>query len=174
MGLRDLRRRHVYPDIWRRGCLRACPKLRIGQKLANLVKRNSGSVTRITQILKRHEVPATFFIVGKVIERAGQELVDLLDDDYLFDIGSHTYSHIGILSNNSEVLQQLDQELIRTSELIQKCFDRKPLGFCAPGGFYRGLRGHPKELWILWERGHRFIRTNGVGPPEQPMPALFT
>ena len=113
------------------------------------LKETLASVTRITQILKRHEVPATFFIVGKVIERAGQELVDLLDDDYLFDIGSHTYSHIGILSNNSEVLQQLDQELIRTSELIQKCFDRKPLGFCAPGGFYRGLRGHPKELWIL-------------------------
>ncbi|MFP6722388.1 MAG: polysaccharide deacetylase family protein [Candidatus Poribacteria bacterium] len=132
------------------------------------------SITQITQILKRHEVPATFFIVGKVIERAGQDLVDLLDNNLLFDIGSHTYSHMGILSDNSEVLQQLDPELVKTSELILKYFGRKPLGFCAPGGFYRGLQGHPKQLGILWNHGHRFIRTDGVGPPEQPMPALFT
>ena len=131
------------------------------------------SITQITQILKRHEVPATFFIVGKVIERAGQDLVDLLDNNLLFDIGSHTYSHMGILSDNSEVLQQLDPELVKTSELILKYFGRKPLGFCAPGGFYRGLQGHPKQLGILWNHGHRFIRTDGVGPPEQPMPALI-
>ena len=51
------------------------------------------SITQITRILKKHEVPATFFIVGKVIERAGQDLSDLLNDSFLFDIGSHTYSH---------------------------------------------------------------------------------
>ena len=59
------------------------------------------SITQITRILKKHEVPATFFIVGKVIERAGQDLSDLLNDSFLFDIGSHTYSHMEILSNQS-------------------------------------------------------------------------
>ena len=132
------------------------------------------SVGLITRILERHQVPATFFMVGKVVERAGKELADLLQDDLLFDIGSHTYSHMGILSDHSEVLQQLDQELARTSELILKYFGKGPFGFCAPGGFYRGLQGHPKQLGILWNHGHRFIRTDGVGPPEQPMPALFT
>jgi len=132
------------------------------------------SVEQITRILERHQVPATFFMVGKVVERAGKELADLLQDDLLFDIGSHTYSHMGILSDHSEVLQQLDQELVRTSELILKYFGKEPLGFCAPGGFYRGLQGHPKQLGILRNHGHRFIRTDGVGPPEQPMPALFT
>jgi len=81
---------------------------------------------------------------------------------------------MGILSDHSEVLQQLDQELARTSELILKYFGKEPFGFCAPGGFYRRLQGHPKQLGILWSHGHRFIRTDGVGPPEQPMPALFT
>ena len=132
------------------------------------------SITQITRILKKHEVPATFFIVGKVIERAGQDLSDLLNDSFLFDIGSHTYSHMEILSTHSEVINQFKRELIKTSKLILKHFDKEPLGFCAPGGFYRGLRGHPEQLRILWDHGHRFIRTDGVGPPEQPMPALFT
>ena len=70
---------------------------------------------------------------------------------------------MGILSDHSEVLQQLDQELARTSELILKYFGKEPFGFCAPGGFYRGLQGHPKQLGILWNHGHRFIRTDGVG-----------
>ena len=74
-------------------------------------------------------------MVGKVVERAGKELTDLLQDDLLFDIGSHTYSHMRILSDHSEVLQQLDQELVRTSELILKYFGKEPLGFCAPEGF---------------------------------------
>ena len=132
------------------------------------------SITQITRILKKHEVPATFFIVGKVIERAGQDLSDLLNDSFLFDIGSHTYSHMEILSTHSEVINQFKRELIKTSKLILKHFDKEPLGFCAPGGFYRGFRGHPEQLRILWDHGHRFIRTDGVGPPEQPMPALFT
>lgn len=61
---------------------------------------------------------------------------------------------MGILSDNSEVLRQLDQELARTSELILKSFSKEPLGFCAYGGFYRGLQGHPKQLGILWNHGH--------------------
>ena len=55
------------------------------------------SIMQITQLLKKQKVPATFFIVGKVIERAGQDLSNLLNDNFLFDIGSHTYSHMEIL-----------------------------------------------------------------------------
>lgn len=42
---------------------------------------------------------------------------------------------MGILSDNSEVLRQLDQELARTSELILKYFSKEPLGFVPPEGF---------------------------------------
>ena len=95
------------------------------------------SITQITQLLKKHKVPATFFIVGKVIERAGQDLSNLLNDNFLFDIGSHTYSHMEILSAHSETKNKFKNELIKTSKLILKHFD-------------------------------------GIGPPDQPMPALFT
>ena len=118
------------------------------------------SVTQITQLLKKHEVPATFFIVGKVIERAGQDLSNLLDDSFLFDIGSHTYSHMEILSVHTKTQNKFKNELIKTSKLIRKHFDKEPLGFCAPGGFFKGLRGYPeqlRQLRILSEQGHRFV-----------------
>ena len=89
------------------------------------------------------------FIVGKVIERAGQDLSNLLNDSFLFDIGSHTYSHMEILSAHSETKNKFKNELIKTSKLILKHFDKEPLGFCAPGGFYKGLRGYPCSLRIL-------------------------
>ena len=56
-----------------------------------------------------------------------------------------------------------------TSKLILKYFGTEPPGFCAPGGFDRGLWEHPKQLGIIWNRGHRFIRTDGVGQLEQPI-----
>ena len=37
------------------------------------------------------------------------------------------------------------------------------IGFCAPGGFYKGLQGHPKQLGILSEQGYQFIITDGAG-----------
>ncbi|MFP6901811.1 MAG: polysaccharide deacetylase family protein [Opitutales bacterium] len=132
------------------------------------------SVTQITRVLKRHDAPASFCIVGKVLERAGESLAGLLKDNPLFDIASHTYSHMGISSDKPEVLQQFSEELEHTSDLILRYFGARPIGFCAPGGFYKGLQGHPKPLGILWEQEYQFIITDGVGPPEQPMPAPFT
>ena len=64
--------------------------------------------------------------------------------------------------------------MLEHQNLSKSILAENPLAFVLREGFYRGLRGHPKELRILWEHGHRFIRTDGVGPPEQPMPALFT
>ena len=124
----------------------------LNPNLESELEETLASVTQITQLLKNHEVPATFFIVGKVIERAGQDLSNLLDDSFLFDIGSHTYSHMEILSVYTNTKNKFKNELIKTSKLILKHFDKEPLGFCAPGGFFKGLRGYP----------------------EQPMPALFT
>ena len=111
------------------------------------------SITQITRVLKRHDAPATFFIVGKVLERAGENLADLLKDNPLLDIESHTYSHMGILSDEPAVLQKFSEELRKTSYLILKYFGKRPVGFCAPGNFYKGLQGHPKQLGILWEQG---------------------
>jgi hypothetical protein len=132
-----------------------------------------GAVSQVAAVLKRNEVPASFFIVGKVIERAGKSLASVLDSPR-FDIESHTYSHMKIKSNDRNVLEQFDQELRQTSDLIVQFFGSRPTGFCAPGNFYRGLQGYPEQLRMLWKQGYTFVGSDGQGPPEQAMPAPFT
>lgn len=46
----------------------------------------------IVEVHRRMDVPATFFIVGKLLEENGKAFREVLDDP-LFEISSHTYSH---------------------------------------------------------------------------------
>ena len=75
------------------------------------------AVTQIARIAKQNDAPATIFVTGKVLERAGDELAALLDGP-LFDIESHTYSHMPIKNDDPAVLSQFGEELERTSDLI--------------------------------------------------------
>ena len=136
-------------------------------------KESLAAVKRISSVLERNDAPATFFIVGKVLERAGQDFASVLKNP-VYDIESHTYSHMVINRADPAVLDQFDWELRKTAELIERYFGARPHGFCAPGGFYRGLRDCPKQLEILWEQGYTFVNTDGEGPSGQPMPAPFT
>ena len=102
------------------------------------------SVEQITRVLGRYDAPATFCIVGKVLERAGDDLADLLKDNPLFDIASHTYSHMGISSAESEVLRQFSVELGQTSDLIARYFGAGPIGFLCARRFLQGTTGTPQ------------------------------
>jgi len=133
------------------------------------------AVSGIRKVLNRQNVPATFFIVGLLLEKAGDDLGALLKGNSLFDIESHTYSHMLIWNPNEEVsIDKLQDELLKTSNLIFKYFGCSPIGFCAPGNFYQGLRGKRKQLEVLHEQGYRFIGTDGAGPGHLPQPAPFT
>ena len=70
----------------------------------------------------------------------------------------------------------LDETLASLTQitLILKYFGERPIGFCAPGNFYRGFQGHPKQLGILWEQGYKFVGSDGVGPPGRRWPSPFT
>ncbi len=131
-------------------------------------------VAQICRVLERHEVPATFFIVGALLEKAGDRLASILRNTPLVEVQSHSYSHMAIKSEETAVADQLRRELGRTSDLIAAHFGARPIGFCAPGNFYRGLQGCRKPLQALWDEGYRFIGTDGEGPRGQPMPAPFT
>ena len=132
------------------------------------------SVSQIVAVLARHNVPATFFVVGRVLEKGGDRLAAVLKSHPLVDIESHSYSHMVIKSEEDSVADQFRQELRKTSDLIETHFGTRPIGFCAPGNFHRGLRGCRKPLQVLWEEGYRFVGSDGSGPPDQPMPAPFT
>jgi len=54
---------------------------------------------KIVEVHKRFEMPATFFILGKVLDANPAEYRKLLDDP-LFEIASHTYSHQMLRDND--------------------------------------------------------------------------
>ena len=47
---------------------------------------------KIVEMHKRHSMPTTFFVVGKMLEANPNEYKKLLNDP-LFEVASHTYSH---------------------------------------------------------------------------------
>ena len=138
------------------------------------IEETIAGVTGICRVLNRHAVPATFFITGLVLEHAGGELAGLLEGNPRFDIQSHSYSHLDISSDESVSLDELREELSRTERLIEGVFGSRPIGFCAPGNFHRGLRGKHKQLGVLSERGYRFIGTDGQDARGLPFPAPLT
>ena len=48
---------------------------------------------QIVKLHRKHEMPGTFFIVGKTLEANPREYRELLGNDPLFEIASHTWSH---------------------------------------------------------------------------------
>ena len=125
-------------------------QLIIRWKLVSLVGRNFDQYDTITRVLKRNKAPATFFILGKVFESANWDLADLLNSDILFDIGSHTYSHMGILGPNTEAIWNI--------ETYPKIFRQRAAWILRSRRILQRItRGHPKQLEIIWNHGHRFL-----------------
>lgn len=139
------------------------------------IKETLDALFLISKILNRHKVPATFFIVGLLLEKAGSDIASILCNEENYDIQSHTYSHMEIWKSDQKVsMTKFRDELSKTSSLIQKYFGYEPIGFCAPGNFYQGLRGRHEQLATLWEEGYRFIGTDGQGLKHGFWPAPFT
>ena len=134
------------------------------------IKESLSALDVITGILEENKTPATFFILGRLLDSAGDEYRKRLDKPY-FDIESHTYSHKSMKSCS---LAELDDELKQTKALIKKVFGIEAIGIRAPGNYYHGLQGCNERLKILWDNGVRFVGSDGKGPPGNSMPAPFT
>lgn len=83
----------------------------------------------ILDILRRKQVPATFFIVGSNGERYPELVAREVDDNH--EVGNHTYTHPRV-SAVSEA--QLRLEVSGTERLLQAATDRQAVLFRAPYG----------------------------------------
>jgi peptidoglycan-N-acetylglucosamine deacetylase len=86
------------------------------------------------EILKKHQVKATFFCIGKQIEKHPEIFKKIHQEGH--QIGNHSFSHannLGFYSSN-----QLEQEILKTKNLIKKEIDletniyRPPFGVTNP------------------------------------------
>lgn len=96
---------------------------------------------RLVKLFKKHDVKATFFVLGEVAEKYPKVIKELAKD---FEIGCHSYDHPDLSKlSYSEVEEQIKRS--------KKIFDKlgvKVKGFRAPF-----LRPHNKLLEILKKNG---------------------
>ena len=112
---------------------------------------------RLVEPHRRHEVPATFFVLGTVLEERGAELRRIFGDDPLFDLASLTYSHKLLKDNRVHGpgvgLEELGREIELGIRLVEDTFERPCVGVRSGYGFHGGLRGERERLEVVWDRG---------------------
>ena len=86
----------------------------------------------VLDVLKKHNVKATFFIAGKHANWYSKPLVRASKEGH--EIGNHTFNHPDI-SNLST--SQLENEIIKCEEVIIKLTGKKPEFFRPPYGSYK-------------------------------------
>jgi hypothetical protein len=128
---------------------------------------------RIVEVHREHNMPATFFIVGKTLEANPKEYRALLDDP-LFEIASHTYSHRMLrdhpICGPAAPPEDRRQEIFRGKEVIEQVFGRPCLGMRTACGFVEGLRGAPELLSWVREASYKYVSSVLWGP-EFTLPA---
>lgn len=128
-------------------------------------------VAAVADVHRQKNLPATFFLVGELVEHAASELRAILDDP-LFDLQCHSYTHANIIAIANDT-QTLRHELIDSKQRIEDTFGKAVIGFTSPAGFSDGLRGQPQILEALWNAGYRYLRSVGLGP-FNTIPALLS
>jgi hypothetical protein len=132
---------------------------------------------RIVAVHRRHNVPGTFFIVGKTLHDNPREYRELLGDDGLFEVGSHTWSHRMLRDHPfcgpAPDPQAVADEIILGQQAVQDVFGRACIGLRPGCGFVDGLRGAPQVLAHVRAAGFRYVSSLLWGP-DWSVPAPLT
>lgn len=122
----------------------------------------------IVEIHRTRRIPATFFIVGEVLEAEGAEYRQLLDEPELFEIASHTYSHKTLRDHPfcgpAVSADEAHVEIHRGKEMVEQVFERPCIGMRPACGFDVGLRGADSLLNEVTQAGFGYISSHLWGP----------
>ena len=135
------------------------------------------AATKLAEIHRKHGCPATFFCVGRVVEKRAAELRAVFADDPLFDLQSHTYAHRmlrdHIVHGPAIPVDEMWVEIGKAADVLAEEFGRRPIGTRSGCGFEFGMQGEPERLRIIAECGMEYISTHLRGPKET-IPAPLT
>ena len=123
---------------------------------------------KIAAVHRRMGIPATFFIVGKLLESEGQEYRSLLRQPELFETASHTYGHRMLrdhpICGDAVPLEEIAAEIRRGKELVEQTFETECLGLRPGCSFDVGLHGARDVLALVREAGLRYVSSRAWGP----------
>ncbi len=100
--------------------------------LCQLPESPSGFEPTIVETLKRYNAPATFFMGGDWMRTHPQETL-LLASNPRFELGNHSWSHADFTKLTRS---QMDEEIVRTQDMLYKLTGRQGHLFRMPYGFY--------------------------------------
>lgn len=132
----------------------------VRESVSNPTDRVEASVERVLDILDRHDVRATFFVVGEVA-RSHPELVARLADDG-HELATHGHTHTPLFDLDSE---RFGSELDRSVAAIEDATGITVDGFRAPN--FSLTRKTTWALDVLTDRG--FAYDSSVFPMRTPM-----
>ena len=108
----------------------------------------NGYTKQILDILKKHQVKATFFVVGQVLKSNADVARRIVADGHT--IGNHTWHHWYHYFNPQAAAFEID----RTSDLIYKITGAKTTLFRPPGGMlHNGLAAYARKknyTVVMW------------------------
>ena len=85
---------------------------------------------QILEILEKHEVPATFFIIGNKAEKQEDLLRQIISKGHI--IGNHSFSHAFFYDLYRR--KKMEQDLMKTEGLLLRVTGKKPFLFRPPYG----------------------------------------
>lgn len=130
-------------------------------------------IRQATRVHEAYDAPCTLFVTGQALEKSTDALKQAAARPELFDIQSHTYSHVRLKTVCEEhedgriiiwrggSIETLPFEVRRSVEVNRELLGVETKGICGPWCYYRGLSDRPDILEIIHENGIRFTRTWG-------------
>lgn len=118
------------------------------------------SVEVVLEVLRRHDVTATFFVVGEVAAEYPEVVGRIADDGH--ELGSHGHTHTPLFELTPD---SFERELDRAAAAIERACGVEPVGFRAPN--FSVTRGTAWALSSLESKGYRY--DSSVFPVRTPM-----
>ena len=126
----------------------------------NFESRIQESTELILTMFERHQVKATFFVLGSIAEK----FPNLIAEIYLqgHEIASHGFSHTPLWELDKT---RFEEELVKTNDLLSSITNKKVLGFRAP---YASLdQSTAWSIEVLAKQG--FVYDSSIFPMRTPL-----
>ena len=124
------------------------------------------AVEAITEVHRKYDMPATFFIVGRTLEANPDEYKRLMADP-LFEVASHTLSHKMLRDHpwcgRAATADEIRREIISGVDSVRKNLKVDCLGLRPGCCFENGLVGAPELLALAAEAGLKYVSSQAWG-----------
>ena len=126
------------------------------------------ALRKILPLHERFDIPATLFIVARLLDEQGDAYRELLADHPQVEIACHSYTHMLLrdhpVCGTAGPPEQYEREIIDSKRRLEDHFGRPVVGFRAPVSFDDGLRGAPDLVGLCDRAGYGYTSALAWGP----------